>query len=403
MSQPPDQRERLARLLGGERLAGLRARLRRRFSLGQVSEVFTLTDLAPDERAALADMLGLRVRKARSLTVRLDELDHALRRAGLAASLHHALELLDGPIPDLHAQRARRERAWRALFDEPVHPKLSVLLADAQGRGLVKRLSASRPERARPLLQAVSRVLGCLPVEGVPRSQLAAEVLGDAHALDTGRAEATLALAVLRVPEDGRARHTWARAGVLVNEFAKPALAFNLAAEPDTPAGAITHSARQAAEPLHLSLRLLLRAPPRWRVRGQPVFVCENANLLAIAADRLGSSCAALVCTDGMPAASQRTLLHQLADQGAELRYHGDFDWPGLRIGNFILRSFGAVPWRFCSADYEAHPGHRGRPLQGRPVVAAWDSLLAPAMAAAGQVLEEEAVAASLLEDLQQA
>jgi hypothetical protein len=34
--------------------------------------------------------------------------------------------------------------------------------------------------------------------------------------------------------------------------------------------------------------------------------------------------------------------------------YYGDFDWPGLRVGNYVMREFGAEPWRFGVADYIA-------------------------------------------------
>ena len=98
----------------------------------------------------------------------------------------------------------------------------------------------------------------------------------------------------------------------------------------------------------------LLRSPPAWDVAGRRVFVCENPNLVAIAADRWGPGCAPLVCTDGMPAAAQRTLLQQLLRSGASLRCHADFDWAGLRIANQLLRHAGAAPWRMGVADYEA-------------------------------------------------
>jgi len=111
----------------------------------------------------------------------------------------------------------------------------------------------------------------------------------------------------------------------------------------------------EAGEPAYASLRRVLRAPPRLAVAGRPVYVCENPNLVAIAADRLGPRCAPLACTEGMPAAAQRTLLAQLAKAGARLHYHGDFDWPGIRIGNVVVRDFGARPWRFGAADYAAY------------------------------------------------
>lgn len=50
------------------------------------------------------------------------------------------------------------------------------------------------------------------------------------------------------------------------------------------------------------------------------------------------------MCTDGMPAAAQRVILRQLAAAGGRLRYHGDFDWAGVRIGNYVMRECGARP-----------------------------------------------------------
>jgi uncharacterized protein (TIGR02679 family) len=159
-------------------------------------------------------------------------------------------------------------------------------------------------------------------------------------------------------------------------------------------------------EPAHLSLRWLVRSAPSWPVAGLAVFVCENPNLLAIAADRLGIRCAPLVCTEGMPAAAQRTLLHQLVVAGARLRYHGDFDWPGVRIANHVLRSVGAAPWRMGAADYEAAAGTTAaarHALTGCDAEAVWDAQLAPAMHRHGLAIAEEAVADVLLDDLSRA
>jgi len=147
----------------------------------------------------------------------------------------------------------------------------------------------------------------------------------------------------------------------------------------------------------------VLRSPPRWNVLGRTVRLCENPNLVAIAADRLGRRCAPLVCTDGMPGAAQRCLLSQLAGAGAELRYHGDFDWPGLHIGNLVMREYGARPWRFGSPDYfaaiESAP-RGGQSLDERPVEATWDTALTAAMQRHRIAIAEEAVAATLLQDL---
>jgi uncharacterized protein (TIGR02679 family) len=281
------------------------------------------------------------------------------------------------------------------------------LLLTPDGIGLLKRLARQDAAAAAALCQRAEAVLRCLPAQGVARSQLAADVLGDPHALDSSRGTATLALAVWRriaVPGEEsdvertdaveRTRDIWARAGVLVNELARPALFLNLPAETGY---------WIAGEPAYASLRALLRAPPRWKVADHDVYVCENPNLVAIAADRWGADCAPLICTDGMPAAAQRCLLSQLARAGARLRYHGDFDWPGLRIGNHVMREHGAEPWRFGTADYlaAAHAAPRpGHALVGTALDAAWDAGLMPAMLEQHVAIAEEAVAALLLQDL---
>jgi uncharacterized protein (TIGR02679 family) len=282
-------------------------------------------------------------------------------------------------------------------------------LAGAAERGLLKRLAGSDPAVAARLLAAAADVLCELPARGIARATLAATTLGDAHGLDDGRPLATLVLAAAdpnspaapEDPEGERPRTRWARLGVIVGELSAPALLLNIPAADDTPGGALAEQARALGEPLHLSLRLLLRTPPRWRVAGANVFVCENPSIVAMAADRLGRACAPLVCTDGMPAAAQRTLLAQLAAQGARLRHHADFDAGGLVIGNLLRRTLGATPWRFTAGDYRQHAPRQGRRLDSGLVTALWDAELALAMAEHGHALDEEAMADVLLADLQ--
>ena len=402
---------RLQRLLGGEALAALRTRLRQRFervAAGTDVDGFRITGLTPEEHAALAALLGRPQRFAASIRVDVSSIDAILQRAGVAASLRAALEQLDGPIVDRAAERAALQTQWNAVLGACTHPALLSLVQTAAGIGLLKRLAGQNHAAAARSLALADAVLRQLPARGVTRAQLAANVLGDAHALDSGCAVATLVLAVLRSaltqevpldaqdadPEDLSQRDLWASAGVLVNELARPALVLNLPGV----AGVVA-----PGEPAYLSLRSLLRSPPVWAVQGRAVFVCENPNLLAIAADRLGPRCAPLVCTDGMPAAAQRSLLTQLARAGAALRYHGDFDWPGLHIGNHVLREHGASPWRFGAADYEAALQTAplpGRPLHADAVEASWDNALAAAMQTALRAIDEEMVAETLLQDL---
>ena len=421
MKPLPDPR--LHKLLGGDGLAALRLRLRRHFEKtepGTPPGTLRLGALSQPEHEALSLLTGRPPRAAKSMQIDIASLDAALREAGIASSLKEALEQLDGPIVHLASARAAAQASWSAVVAGCGHPALAGCLQSSAVLGLLKRLARDDVAAAQRLLERAGAVLRRLPASGLARAQLAAETLGNAHALDSGQATATLVLTAWRSIEqappgandaevaatespdraaDERARDIWARAGVLVNELARPVLFLNLPVHAnETPIGT-------AGEPGYLSLRRLLRTPPRWAVAGLTVYVCENPNLLAIAADQLGERCAPLVCTDGMPAAAQRTLLTQLAQSGARLRYHGDFDWPGVQIGNHVMRAWNAQPWAFAAADYEAAAAsapHTRRDLADAGVVASWDAALAPSMHRHGLAIAEEAVAAGLLEDLQQ-
>ncbi|RQR50140.1 TIGR02679 family protein [Burkholderia sp. Bp9125] len=426
--------DKLQRLLGGPALLPLRQRLRRHFERLDDSEtrpILQLTRLSADEHEALALLTGRTSRAACSMRLDVMQIDAALQAAGICSSLREALQRLDGPIPNRAAARAAIEAAWATVtqgrsFDARLQAWLDTPTAAHQ----LKRLARQDAAAAETLLRQADAVLRCLPAMGLTRAQLAAQTLGNAHALDAHQPAASIVLAAWRCAEvamtpsrqeappnqkrefdddeakdrdDGarlageRARDIWARAGILVNELARPALMLNLPVLGDATANWIV------GEPAYLSLRQLMRTPPTWAVKGAPVFVCENPNLLAIAADCLGARCAPLVCTDGMPAAAQRTLLTQLLHAGARLHYHGDFDWPGLRIANHVIRTWRAIPWRLAASDYEAavkSAPHMRRDLDETDVVAMWDPLLAAAMRDHGLSIAEEAVADRLIEDL---
>ncbi|MEA3160435.1 MAG: hypothetical protein QOD95_1983 [Gammaproteobacteria bacterium] len=416
---------RLERLLGGAELAPLRLRMRRYFERvdnGAAGDILQLTQLSAAEHEALALLTGRPSRPSRSARIDVRQLDAALLEAGIAGSLRAALELIDGPIVNRAAHRNSIQAQWDSVTSlGHWHVALRDWLQTPAAVRMLKRLTRQDPATAQQLLERADIVLRRLPTDDVPLSQLAAETLGNAHALDSGEPTATIILAAwrrlesrntscanswdqddeqddVRLPEE-RVRDIWARAGVLINELARPVLFLNLpVAGHDTTMGTPGESA-------YLSLRRLLRTPPVWAVNGVTVFVCENPNLVAIAADRLGAASAPLVCTDGMPAAAQRTLLNQLERAGARLMYHGDFDWPGLQIANHVMRTWQVHPWRFSAQDYEAaatNAPHTRHDLSGACVAASWDVALMLAMQRHGIVIAEEAVAASLLEDLHQ-
>ncbi|MBK6350988.1 MAG: TIGR02679 family protein [Proteobacteria bacterium] len=400
---------RLQRLLGTPALADVRQRLRRHFERidpGAHTGSLRLAGLDPAAHSALCQLTGRPSRAARSMILDITDLDARLRASGLAASLRDALERLEGPIvARTHLRRALQARWSTLATTADGDARLRAWLRTPVALTLLKRLGRE-PDRAAHLLADATAVLRRLPAAGLTRSQLAAETLGDAHALDAGRPVATLVLAVWRlhevdhatVDDHERVRDVWARAGVLVNELARPVLFLNLPWVAGITGGCVP------GEPAWLSLRQLLRSPPAWRVDGCRIFVCENPNVVAIAADRLGAACAPLVCTDGMPAAAQRTLLDQLAAGGARLHYHGDYDWAGIGIGNLVMRRWNATPWRFGAADYLLAVGRcsaaRRHDLDAATVDASWDPELGRAMRAHGLAIAEEAVVETLVDDL---
>ena len=390
--------ERLVRLLGGAELSDLRARLRRRYELGPADgelPSIQVGKLNQTERAALASLVGRKGGVAASITIEVAEVDRTLSDAGIAPSLRAALELLDGPIAHRETELSRIRDSWAAVLAGCTHRDLIAYLSSPPNFGVLKRISGDRPDSASVICRQTEDVLGRLPAAGVPRAQIAAELLGEAHGLDSSRPVATLTLAVLRSrssTDTSDDRDTWATVGILVNELARPALFMNV------PCSGLPAS---PGEPQYASLRLLARRPPDWAVASGPILVCENPNLVAILADRLGTACPPVVCVDGHLGAAQRTILKQLKASGADLRYHGDYDWPGISIANNVIAKYGAAPWHFSAEDYVAATAcapNLSAPLSGRPVVASWDADLTTAMKKSGIKIEEEAIAQRIID-----
>ena len=82
------------------------------------------------------------------------------------------------------------------------------------------------------------------------------------------------------------------------------------------------------------------------------VHVCENPAVLRRAAADLGPRSRPLICTEGQPSTAFHRLAAAVTASGGRLRYHGDFDWPGIAIANFVIRRHNASPWRLSAADY---------------------------------------------------
>jgi len=405
-------RARLERLLGGEDLSWLVARVRRRMARGEpVDAPVTLTGATSAQRSAVALLLGRRPRPGGTLTVSLAAVDEVVRRSGACTDgLAAAVTALTGEVTDRAEAAAELDRRWQAAFAPlheviELHPELTEWLHRVRASGLVRRL-AGTPESASPLLASLASVLAQLPAHGEPLGRFAARHTGEAHALDQDRPLTTLALgaarALSRLPEGHGTewrREVWASVGVLCDEVSSTVLTLGLPGDTRTATGRALAALHEAGQPAVLTLRQLVREPPQ--LASHEVFICENPVVVSAAADQLPDGRAPLICTHGQPGAAVMHLLRALASAGAQLRYHGDFDWGGLRIGNVIFGRIPAAPWRFHAADYRAvaKPG-QSRRLTGTPATAHWDPSLADTMRCTGLAVEEEHTVDDLLSDL---
>lgn len=398
--------------LGGDGLADLWDRCWRAMARAGPNDWTSVTLRVPldhdDTRRAISGILGRPIRPGTATTtVRLDELDQLLRRADDAWGLRTVVEHRHGPLPDRVADAQEQAGAIAAARDHarslvPDEPWVEAWLSDL-GRGMLTRLH-TRGELE--LLSTAARVLSDLPADGIPLPALASYITGDTKALGS----TTLAGLVLRgiaqrlgepVPSSTAERRAlWEASGVVPDDLASQVLVLNLAPTGSALAGWLTE-ARAAGLPFRITLQQLARQPLEHGGAG-PVFVCENPAVLRAAAEQLGAGSAPLICTEGRPSMACLRLLDRLVAAGADVRYHGDFDWPGLRIGASLLAATDGQPWRFGAADYlEAVEQVDPRsPLAGPVATSPWDPDLARTMADVGRTVYEEDVLDVLLGDL---
>lgn len=339
-----------------------------------------LRELSRGSRHELAGLLGRPV--VADLTLVLADLDAVLvARAGL--SLVEVVEGATGPLRDRTAERAARDAPLQVLAEaDPAW-------ASAVGAsGLLARV----PDAMALARQAVA-VLELLPGPARLRTELAAEVTGDAHALDDGRPLATLVLRGLAggpLPATARERRQlWEQAGVLADTVSTTVLTLGLRPAVRGERGQALVAAADRGDPVHLTPWDLRRLDPH--LSAGPVLVVENPSVLEAFAVRHGGRFA-VVCTSGWPATVAVDLLDRL---GVPLAYHGDLDWRGVEICGWLGQRCGVRPWRMTAADYLAAPG--GEPLTGREAPTPWDPALAAAMRERQVAVHEEQVLAGLL------
>lgn len=359
-------------------------------------------------RHAAGALLGRTV-TSQSVVIDLAALDARLRERAAPGGLVEVITALSGPMSDRPAARdakiARRERPLelaRSLVDRPW---ADAWVAELRRTGLLTR-SVESLKVVREAAATLDAVLDRPRTDlGWSRVELAADVLGDSHALDGDRLlhrvvlRALAAAAEMPVPTSPDDRWAlWEAFGVAPDLVSSGCLVLGLAGEGGGSAASRLDAATRAGDPMHLT-RWDLRRLDRLRGASGPVLVCENPRVLEAVAERYAGR-HAVVCTAGEPTRLVAAVLEMLYDADCTLRYHGDFDWPGIAITNRLVDRFDVVPWLMGVADYERAVRADAPPLDGTPVEAAWDPELGPAMRSAGRVLHEETMLAAILDAL---
>lgn len=323
---------------------------------------------------------------------------HAAARAGLVRLLHdlapdrrgitrlHRVE----PDPDAAGTLA----AWRDGRDAARHDD-AIRVAEAwRGHGDPTRIADRVRQERDPLrrgrtAEVLVALAGRLPAEGTPLASLAAEIAGDAHALDGGTrlggmAVSAAALAAgLEPPQDALERHAvWEAVGVVPDPWSSSLVGWRLPLVASHPAGAVAAAYDRVGCAALLSLEVVkaggrLMNPPS---EGGPatVWVVENASLLAALVE--AEVDAPVLWRAGNPSAAVRRVLQAVAKAGWTVAVGSDFEPVGLRGAISVLEVVGARgrPWRLSVDDYD--PDLTDDTFGGEPPDTPWDPALAASL-----------------------
>lgn len=365
-----------------------------------------LPELTSNARLALAALVGRPI----GATIDLATLEKALAMLGVGDDLAVALARLGHPVSAEPARRraerqtgrAARAAARAAAMAWP-EPWAETWIDEVIRAGVLRGMDVGR---AVEVVAAVRTVLDRLAERGgvddaprLARVELAADLFGSAHALDPGtRIEAAATRALGHRLGTAEPRELWERAGAHLDLTSGPALTWRLPVT--STLGALVREASALRVPLHLT-QFMLKEHPVAVSTGADILVVENPRVVeaAVQMDVPGS----LVATNGNPSGAVQMLLDQLLASGATLRYHGDFDTPGLTLCARMAR-LGLVPWRMDTARYldavaEAEAAQVELPVDEQPSPPTpWDPELCAAFDRTRLVVHEERLLPALLD-----
>lgn len=308
--------------------------------------------LNPSAQRTLRDLVG-----AERATIDLAVLEQRLVDLGVGVDLRAVLDAVGHPISEAPARRralasAARDARKAANDEAATWPEGwgTEWVQDIARRRVLAGLATDGVLRLLRDVRAVLDRLDVIDTTGAgltSRTDLAADVLGSAHALDSGtKTEAAVTAALRFRLGEVRGRELWELAGAHSDLVSGPVLIWNLPVTGDL--GPLAAAARGVAVPFHLT-QLALRRSVVTVELGSDVLVVENPRVVEAAAQ--AGSALSVVCTNGNPSGAVRLLIDQLLASGAALRYHGDFDAAGLAMCG-RMANIGLTPWRMGLGDY---------------------------------------------------
>lgn len=409
--------EQIKTLLGGPEYKRLFEKARERIELdGASAKGFALNDMSKKERTAVSGLFGLKKLPGKGVRINIDRLDQALRNSRVETSLLDVLVILGGPLRDIREERRAEQKTIQSFWDNlEGHPTIKTQsdliewVKELKGQGLLLKAANREGCTMEELSQSALAVLGRLPANGTSISVLAANAIGDAHALDKGRALSGIVLrGVSKIvgiehvpPGDAGRRMLWSAVGVYCDPLSSRVLVYGLRPSGDKRLCRHLRECSDDHAPVVITLSEIERAAID-SGETETVYVCENPTVVFTYAEDGRKPRAPLVCTEGQPSRAAVMLLKMLARSGSQILFHCDFDWSGISIGNFIYREFKASSWRFSAKDYVEEV--EGKPsnirLGNRAVDANWDHNLTNEMLRTGYAILEEHCIRKLLEDL---
>ncbi|MER7449347.1 TIGR02679 domain-containing protein [Nocardia beijingensis] len=367
-------------------------------------------DLDIEAAERLSGLLGRHLSAGRR-TLSLSELDAALLRSAAGQGLVPVVaELTGGPLRDRPSERLARREAVSALWSEVeqvLHDRGLSAAPWVRGwtqwlhdTGLLVRSADTARAEFDIAAHAVSVALR--PSE-TPRmlGQLATTVAGDSHALDNDRLAGRLAIRALAFaldqPEPSSPRDRialWQSAGITVDTVSGTVLTWGLRPPAGDRWSEMMRTRADLGLVTHLTLTELTTFTAPLTEPGATIAACENPQVLQRAAE--AGVRHPLLCFSGNPSSAGLAVAERV-----RIRYHGDFDWPGIAIAA-RLHTGGADLWRMTTQDYlRATTSDVTRlPLTGAPIPTPWEPELSGTMTRVGMVVHEEAVLDDLLADL---